>query len=147
MGEGAIVDLMDSEYAMPGELEAYVPAQRRVEAWPERAQRRIEALEGRVLHLETLVQRLVDADPECNWQTAVQTVELNNPYLLACFTPVTDDDWARLHDLVQQHLGHGLDRYSAAMMCRAWDECVAAIREFATDAEDGTPGSAQDAMG
>lgn len=60
MGEGVIVDLMDSEYAIPGELEAHVPAQRRVEAWPERAQRRIEALEGRIRHLEAMVHRLVN---------------------------------------------------------------------------------------
>jgi hypothetical protein len=60
MGEGAVVDLMDSEYAIPGELEAYVPAQRRVEAWPDRAQRRIDALESRIRHLEALVHRLVN---------------------------------------------------------------------------------------
>ena len=60
MGEGAVVDLMDSEYAIPGELEAYVPAQRRVEAWPDRAQRRIDALESRIRHLESMVHRLVN---------------------------------------------------------------------------------------
>lgn len=60
MGEGAVVDLMDSEYAIPGELEAYVAERRRVEAWPERAQRRIEAMESRIRHLETLVHRLVN---------------------------------------------------------------------------------------
>lgn len=147
MGEGAVVDLMDGEFTIPGELQAYVAEHRRVEAWPEKTARRVESLERRVRHLEALVHRLVNADPERSWYAAVQTVELNNPYSLTCFTPVTDDDWARLHDLVQQHLGHGLDRYSAAMMGRAWDQCVAAIREFATDAADGTPGSAQDAMG
>lgn len=60
MGEGTIIDMMDDEYAIPGELQAYVPAQRRVEAWPERAQRRVEALESRVRHLEALVHRLVN---------------------------------------------------------------------------------------
>jgi hypothetical protein len=60
MGEGAVIDLMDDEYAIPGELQAYVPAQRRVEAWPERAQRRIDALESRIRHLESMVHRLVN---------------------------------------------------------------------------------------
>lgn len=62
MGEGAVVDLMDGEYAVPGELQGYVPEHRRVEAWPERAQRRMEALERRVRHLEVLVHRLVNGE-------------------------------------------------------------------------------------
>jgi len=60
MGEGAVVDLMDGEYTVPGELQAYVPEHRRVEAWPERAQRRVDALERRVRHLEMLVHRLIN---------------------------------------------------------------------------------------
>lgn len=60
MGEGVVVDLMDEEYAMPGELLAFVAEHRRVEAWPERAQRRIDGLEKRVRHLEELVHRLVN---------------------------------------------------------------------------------------
>jgi hypothetical protein len=48
------IDLLDPEYAMPGELERSAQAGRpqRVEAWPERAQRRIEALEARMAALE-----------------------------------------------------------------------------------------------
>lgn len=60
MGEGAIVDLLDEEYAMPGELQAYRAEHRRIEAWPERAQRRIDALERRVRHLEELVHRMIN---------------------------------------------------------------------------------------
>ncbi len=64
MGEGGVVDLMDEEYAMPGELEGYVAEHRRVEAWPERAQRRVDALERRVRHLEELVHRLLNGAQE-----------------------------------------------------------------------------------
>lgn len=60
MGEHVIVDLMDDEYARPGELQAYTPEHRRVEAWPERVQRRVDALERRVRHLEMLVHRLIN---------------------------------------------------------------------------------------
>ena len=63
-------------------------------------------------------------------RSAIETVTLNNPYSITAFTPVTDDDWARLHDLVMAELGHGLDRYSAAMMVRAWDGCTATLREM-----------------
>lgn len=143
MGEGAVVemDLTDDEYAIPGALNAYVAEHRRVEAWPEKAQRRIDGLEKRVQHLEELVHRLVNASPDRRWAGAVQTIELNNPYSLAAFTPVSDDDWKRLDGVVSSALGHGIDRYSAAAMRHAWDACVASIREFATE------GDAQDAMG
>lgn len=68
------------------------------------------------------------------WKGAVQTARLNNPYALDAFMPVTQDDWARLSDLVQRELGHGIDRYSAAMMVAAWDGCTAAIETMATEA-------------
>ena len=93
MGEGAVVeiDLMDEEYAIPGELAAYAPQHRRIEAHPERTDRRIDALErrvrqveydlygpmplkvaheraalleDRVRHLETALHRLLDAGAE-----------------------------------------------------------------------------------
>lgn len=67
------------------------------------------------------------------WESAVQTARLNNPYALDAFTPVTQDDWARLSDLVLAELGHGIDRYSAAMMVRAWDGAAAAIETMATE--------------
>lgn len=54
------IDIMDGEYAMPGELEAWTPEHRRVEAWPDKAKRQIEQLEQRVLHLEALVHRLMN---------------------------------------------------------------------------------------
>lgn len=60
MGEGGIIDMMDDEYTIPGQLHAYVPEEKRVEAWPEKAQRRIDSLERRVRHLESLVHRLVN---------------------------------------------------------------------------------------
>lgn len=62
MGEGVVVDLMDDEYARPGELQAYTPEHRRVEAWPERVQRRVESLESRVRHLEMAVHRLMNGE-------------------------------------------------------------------------------------
>lgn len=68
MSEGAIIDMMDEEYAIPGELGAYTSEHRRIEAWPDKAKRQIVALErralaleGKVRHLEALVHRLVNA--------------------------------------------------------------------------------------
>lgn len=60
MLDAAQIDIGDPEYAMPGELEAWTPAHRRIEAWPDRAKRQIERLEQRVLHLECLVHRLIN---------------------------------------------------------------------------------------
>jgi hypothetical protein len=56
-----LIDLMDAEYAMPGELEVLTPPHRRIEAWPDKAKRQIESLERRVRHLEVLIHRLVNA--------------------------------------------------------------------------------------
>lgn len=53
-------DIGDPEYAMPGELEAYKAPARRVEAWPDKAERRIAALERRLFALETEVGHLRD---------------------------------------------------------------------------------------
>lgn len=47
--------LSDPEYAVPGEI------QRRVEAWPEKTDRRIDSLENRVSFLEATVHRLMNA--------------------------------------------------------------------------------------
>jgi hypothetical protein len=68
------------------------------------------------------------------WESALRTARLNNPYALDVFTPVPDADWARLDDLVQREFGHGIDRYSAAAMLRAWDGCTALIKEVAAEA-------------
>ena len=62
MGEGAVVDMEDGEFTVPGELQAYVAEHRRIEAWPEKTARRVESLERRVRHLEALVHRLVNGD-------------------------------------------------------------------------------------
>ena len=61
----------------------------------------------------------------CAWESALLT---NNPYSPPIFTPVSDDDWTRLNDLVLREFGHGIDRYSAAMGAMAWDACIATIR-------------------
>lgn len=53
-----VIDFDDAEYTMPGELAGYVPEPRRVEAWPERTERRLAALEGRVWRLEGCLRRL-----------------------------------------------------------------------------------------
>lgn len=60
MAEGALVDMMDDEYTIPGELQAYVLQANRVEAWPEKTARRIDSLERRVRYLEMLVHRLLN---------------------------------------------------------------------------------------
>lgn len=73
-------------------------------------------------------------------ESAVQTVELNNPYTISVFTPVTDGDWQRLNDLMLSALGHDIDRYSAALLGAGWDRCVAMIREFARDAAEAADG-------
>ena len=65
------------------------------------------------------------------WQNAVQTARTNNPYALSAFTPVSYAEWRRLQYLV----GNSLDRYSAAMMVKAWDACAAAIEEMAIESE------------
>lgn len=66
------------------------------------------------------------------WESALRTARLNNPYALSAFPPVSDADWARLDDLVRREFGHGIDRYSAAAMLRAWDGCTALIEEMAS---------------
>lgn len=72
------------------------------------------------------------------WESAVQTARLNNPYSIDAFTPVTEEDWARLNDLVMRGFGHGIDRYSAAMMVMAWDGCTATIEAMATETTEVT---------
>jgi hypothetical protein len=47
--------LSDPEYAVPGEI------QRRVEAWPEKTDRRIDSLEKRLAFLEATVHRMLNA--------------------------------------------------------------------------------------
>lgn len=69
------------------------------------------------------------------WESAAQTARLNNPYAITAFTPVSQDDWARLSDLVLAELGHGFDRYAAALMADAWDNCAREIEEMALEAE------------
>lgn len=48
--------ILDPEFAMPGELDAPAP----VEAWPERADRRILSLERRISQLQATVLRLIN---------------------------------------------------------------------------------------
>lgn len=55
-----MIDLSDTEYTMPGELDAYVPEAHRVEAWPDKAERRIASLERRLFELATEVRHLRD---------------------------------------------------------------------------------------
>ena len=47
--------LSDPEYAVPGEIH------RRVEAWPEKTDRRIDSLEKRLAFLEATVHRMLNA--------------------------------------------------------------------------------------
>ena len=54
--------LSDPEYAVPGEMH------RRVEAWPEKTDRRIDSLEKRLAFLEATLHRMLNADPDRRWQ-------------------------------------------------------------------------------
>lgn len=70
----------------------------------------------------------------CVYENAVQTARLNNPYAITAFTPVSDADWKRLTSIVEKELGHSFDRYAAALLVDAWDNCARAIEEMVTDA-------------
>lgn len=87
---------------------------------------------NQALTIETEIARL--QSEVIAFVNAIETVRTDNPFSLGAFTPVTEDDWQRLDDLVQRELGHGIDRYSAACMARAWDTCIAAIETLATEA-------------
>lgn len=81
---------------------------------------------------DEIMQRLNKMQAELNaLKGAIETVRLNNPYSLSCFTPVSDEDWARLNELLQREFGHTTDRYAAAVMCHAWDACARQIAEQA----------------
>ena len=90
-----------------------------------RALNQATAIETEIARLQSEVIAFVNA---------IETVRKDNPFLLGAFTPVTAEDWQRLDDLVRREFGHGLDRYSAACMARAWDTCIAAIETLATEA-------------
>jgi len=77
------------------------------------------------------VRSFAVARPDDAWKNAVQTARTNNPYALSAFTPVSYAEWRRLQYLV----GNSLDRYSAAMMEKAWDACASAIEEMAIESE------------
>lgn len=52
------IDLHAPEYTIPGDLD------RRVEAWPDRTERRLRHLEHRVRHLEETLHRLLNQATE-----------------------------------------------------------------------------------
>ena len=62
MGEGELIDILDPEYAMPGELERWPERTPCVEPWPETAKRQIAGLEARLRHLERLVHGLLNQE-------------------------------------------------------------------------------------
>jgi hypothetical protein len=64
MSEHAIIDMMDEEFTIPGELQAWTPEHRRIEAWPDKAKRQITVLEQRVLQLERLVHGLLNGSED-----------------------------------------------------------------------------------
>ena len=53
---------IDAEDAAPGELDAWLRGERRIEAWPDKAKRQIAALEERVVHLEACVHQLLNRE-------------------------------------------------------------------------------------
>lgn len=52
------LNITDPEYTIPGQLD------RRVEAWPERTERRINQLEQRIRQLEEMLHRLLNQATE-----------------------------------------------------------------------------------
>jgi len=55
------IDFNDDEYTIPGELLATAPDVRRaVEAWPERTDHRLSAIERRLRHLEVQLHQLLN---------------------------------------------------------------------------------------
>lgn len=61
--EPEAIDFDDPEYAMPGELAGWTPPQRRVEGYPEQADRRLAALERRLLRVERCVAQMAARVP------------------------------------------------------------------------------------
>ena len=67
MGEGELIDILDPEYAMPGEIERHVAGVMRRDAcepWPETAKRQIAELQEKVRYLEGLVHLMLNADDQ-----------------------------------------------------------------------------------
>ena len=67
MGEGELIDILDPEYAMPGELDRQVFGGLRgtaCEPWPETAKRQIAELQDRVRYLEGLVHLILNAEDQ-----------------------------------------------------------------------------------
>lgn len=115
---------------------------RTVKAWAgrmERAKRMLVEAQAAAIEMRVALRMQADELAQLRatvaaWESAVRTARLNNPYSLDAFTPVTEEDWRRLNDLVVREFGHGIDRYSAACMVQAWDGCTAAIETMATEA-------------
>jgi hypothetical protein len=60
------INFDDEEYTIPGELLTTATAARRtVEAWPERTDQRLDAIEARLRHVETLLHQRVNAGDGC----------------------------------------------------------------------------------
>lgn len=78
-----MIDTLDAEYTMPGELDRNVEAWperavKRVEAWPEKADRRIKALESRVRFLEMTVHRLINAADQVQIDGVQRSIDGNS---------------------------------------------------------------------
>lgn len=62
MPEPTTINFDDDEYTIPGELLTTATAVRSgVEAYPERTDRRLDAIEQRLRHVETLLHQLLNA--------------------------------------------------------------------------------------
>ena len=124
------------EPGSPGQINRTVTAwagrMERAKVMLNEAQRAAIEMQGRLVEQSVQIGRL--RETLAAWVSASQTVALNNPYQLTAFTPVSDEDWRRLGELVEREFGHSLDRYSAACMVDAWDACAAAVIQMATEA-------------
>lgn len=71
-----MIDLYDSEYTVPGEL--LLPTPKPVEAWPEKADRRIKSLESRVRFLEMTLHRLINAAEQVQIDGVQRSIDGNS---------------------------------------------------------------------
>lgn len=59
------IDFDDDKYTIPGELLTTATAVRRaVEAWPERTDHRLDAIEQRLRHVETLLRQIINTQDD-----------------------------------------------------------------------------------
>lgn len=102
---------VDTEFAAPGELDAWLNGEYQIEAWPDKAKRQIASLESRVRALEVQVHQLLNAHQpvvfaeERAWQRLGVMAQrlLREAPLVAMSSLVTED--CREADEIQRWVG------------------------------------------